>query len=113
MTEVTGRVLEPPLLKLGDGRHVRPRWDDRQWKLGKSHVFDGKHIQNWGLITFNWSNGNDTRQRSRVEKFYQLLVRKCIDMGVYMNEEPLVCEYDSMEKFCDHFPTSINISQHS
>jgi eukaryotic translation initiation factor 2C len=103
MTEVTGRVLEPPLLKLGDGRHVRPRWDDRQWNLVKSHVFDGTHIENWGLITFSCSNGNDTRHISTVENFYQLLVRKCLDMGVYMNEKPLVCEYESMEKFSDCF----------
>eukprot|EP00253_Pinus_taeda_P004026 PITA_04026 len=102
MTEVTGRVLKPPLLKLGNGRHVRPRWDDRQWNL-VSQVFNGKRIENWGIITFSWSNGNDTKQRSRVEKFYHLLVWKCIDMGVYMNEKPLVCDYDGMEKFGDYF----------
>eukprot|EP01018_Ginkgo_biloba_P029286 Gb_13708 [translate_table: standard] len=100
MTQVIGRILGAPQLKLGDGgqvRQVTPRPDDRQWNLLRSHVFEGKKIDKWGLISFFWDN--PSRQANLVENFGRLMVKRCAELGIYMNQSPTVYEFDSMNKF--------------
>eukprot|EP01018_Ginkgo_biloba_P029293 Gb_20550 [translate_table: standard] len=101
MTEVTGRVLEAPKLKLGDGgrvSEVTPRQDDRQWNLINSHVFDGKHIDKWGLIYFSWQRPSWQEEKS-VENFANFLTQRCSDLGIHMNPNPVVWEADDLNKF--------------
>lgn len=49
MSKVTGRVLDPPKIEVGEKRSVEPRngsWDTR----GKSFC-NGITINEWGIIT--------------------------------------------------------------
>eukprot|EP01018_Ginkgo_biloba_P029290 Gb_13719 [translate_table: standard] len=100
MTQVTGRILGAPQLKLGDGgqvRQVTPRPDDRQWNMLRSHVFEGKRIDKWGLISF--FRDNPSKQAKLVENFGRFMVSRCAELGINMNQSPTVNEFDSMTKF--------------
>eukprot|EP01018_Ginkgo_biloba_P029294 Gb_21789 [translate_table: standard] len=96
MTEVTGRVLEAPKLKLGDGgrvREVTPRQDDRQWNLNNSHVFDGKHIDKWGLIYFSLQRPS-WQEIKCLDNFVNSLTGRCRELGIHLNGDPVVREAD-------------------
>ncbi|CAM9001190.1 unnamed protein product [Rhodiola kirilowii] len=89
MTRLTGRVLQPPMLKLGEGGHVRaliPSHQDRHWNFIDSQVFEGKRIERWALISF----GGTLDQRSTIPRFISQLVRRCEQLGIYLNKETVV-----------------------
>ncbi|KAF3323257.1 Protein argonaute 7 [Carex littledalei] len=51
MTQLVGRVLQPPKLKFGDTGHVRdmtPNRQDRQWNFLNSHVTEGSTVRRCG-----------------------------------------------------------------
>nr|XP_009411077.2 PREDICTED: protein argonaute 7 isoform X2 [Musa acuminata subsp. malaccensis] len=89
MTQLCGRVLEPPKLKLGDGGQVRditPSRYDRQWNLLDSHVAEGSHIRRWALISF----GGTPEQRSCIPKFISQLSYRCEQLGIFLNKKTIV-----------------------
>eukprot|EP01018_Ginkgo_biloba_P036844 Gb_15866 [translate_table: standard] len=89
MTQLTGRILQPPKLKLGDGGQVRdliPIRQDRQWNLLDSHVVEGRSIRRWALISF----GGNAEQRRNVGKFILELAQRCDQLGIPMSRSTVV-----------------------
>ncbi|KAG7032238.1 Protein argonaute 7, partial [Cucurbita argyrosperma subsp. argyrosperma] len=89
MTKLSGRVLQPPKLKLGDGGQVRdliPSRHDRQWNLVDCHVFEGTRIERWALISF----GGSLDQRSNIPRFINQLSRRCDQLGIFLNSKTVV-----------------------
>ncbi|XP_057846178.1 protein argonaute 2 [Cryptomeria japonica] len=101
MTRVTARVLDAPELRLGDRgqlRRIIPRPDERKWNLLKSHVFDGKNIERWGIIHFaNQEPGKQTRMV--VNNFCNAMVNRFQTLGINMHTNPMINKSDEMAKF--------------
>ncbi|PNT16900.1 hypothetical protein POPTR_010G163800v4 [Populus trichocarpa] len=89
MTRLSGRILQPPKLRLGDGGHVRdliPSRHDCQWNLLDSHVFEGTRIQRWALISF----GGTLDQKSSIPKFINQLSQRCEQLGIFLNKNTMI-----------------------
>lgn len=89
MTRLSGRILQPPKLKLGDGGHVRdltPFRHNRQWNLLDSHVFEGTRIERWALISF----GGTPDQKSNISKFINQLSQRCEQLGIFLNKNTII-----------------------
>jgi len=89
MTKLTGRILFPPKLKLGDGGHVRnltPSRHDRQWNLLDGHVSEGTTIERWALISF----GGTPEQKSNVPRFVNQLSQRCEQLGIFLNKNTVI-----------------------
>nr|GMD28688.1 protein argonaute 7 [Ipomoea batatas] len=89
MTQLYGRILQPPKLKLGDGgqvRHLTPSRHDRQWNLLDSHVFEGTRVDRWALISF----GGTYDQRCSIPKFINQLSQRCEQLGIFLNKNTVV-----------------------
>ncbi|XP_019164711.1 PREDICTED: protein argonaute 7-like [Ipomoea nil] len=89
MTQLYGRILQPPKLKLGDGgqvRHLVPSRHDRQWNLMDSHVFEGTRVERWGLISF----GGTIDQKANIPKFVNQLSQRCEQLGIFLNKNMVV-----------------------
>ncbi|KAL4184488.1 hypothetical protein AMTRI_Chr10g1240 [Amborella trichopoda] len=97
MTRLTGRVLQPPKLKLGDGGRVTdliPTRHDCQWNLLESHVLQGARIERWAIISF----GGTPEQRSSLPKFIIQLAHRCEQLGVALNKVPTVApQFEPMQ----------------
>eukprot|EP00252_Welwitschia_mirabilis_P007833 TRINITY_DN19553_c0_g1_i1.p1 TRINITY_DN19553_c0_g1~~TRINITY_DN19553_c0_g1_i1.p1 ORF type:complete len:1050 (+),score=113.01 TRINITY_DN19553_c0_g1_i1:425-3574(+) len=90
MVSVSGRVLEPPELQLGQQKRFTPREDyQRQWNLVKLQVFHGKPVQLWGILVFT-DTPNDRLLRSMVSEFGDKLARRCGEIGIQMRPS---CSY--------------------
>ncbi|KAK7841541.1 protein argonaute 2 [Quercus suber] len=98
MTRVRGRVLGPPVLKLGaqNGKVTKVTVDEEkcQWNLVKKSVVEGKRIDRWGVIDFS---SNDYKSRLNPDFFIPKLINRCINLGIHM-EEPLIYKCTSMNK---------------
>ncbi|KAK9986287.1 hypothetical protein SO802_031238 [Lithocarpus litseifolius] len=98
MTRVRGRVLGPPVLKLGaqNGKVIEVTVDEEkyQWNLVKKSVVEGKRIDRWGVIDFS---SNDYKSSLNPDFFIPKLINRCINLGIQM-EEPLVYKCTSMNK---------------
>ncbi|XP_011075545.1 protein argonaute 7 isoform X2 [Sesamum indicum] len=89
MTHLTGRILQPPKLKLGNGGHVRnltPFRHDRQWNLLDSHVFEGTRVDRWAIISF----GGTPDQKSSIQKFINQLSQRCEQLGIFLHRNTVV-----------------------
>ncbi|KAL3636223.1 Protein argonaute 7 [Castilleja foliolosa] len=84
MTRLTGRILQPPKLRLGQAGRVRnltPTRHDRQWNLLESHVIEATKIERWALLSF----GGTFDQKSIIPKFINQLSQKCQQFGIFLN----------------------------
>ncbi|PIN05276.1 Translation initiation factor 2C (eIF-2C) [Handroanthus impetiginosus] len=89
MTRLTGRILHPPKLKLGNGGHVRnltPSRHDRQWNLLDSHVFEGTSVERWAIISF----GGTLDQKSSLQKFINQLSQRCAQLGIFLSKNTVI-----------------------
>ncbi|PHU29848.1 Protein argonaute 7 [Capsicum chinense] len=89
MTQLYGRILEPPKLKLGDRGQVRdliPSRHDRQWNLLDSHVFEGTRVERWALMSF----GGTSDQKSHIPKFINQLCQRCEQLGIFLNKNTVL-----------------------
>ncbi|XP_068656698.1 protein argonaute 7-like [Aristolochia californica] len=89
MTQLSGRVLQPPKLKLGSGGQITdliPTRHDRQWNFLDSHVVEGTRIVRWALISF----GGTPQQRSWVPKFISQLSHRCDQLGIFLSRNTVV-----------------------
>ncbi|EMS63517.1 Protein argonaute 2 [Triticum urartu] len=90
MTEVTGRILLPPVLKLGDSKELSIRLANRQWNLQDHKIFEGQSLKCWGVLDFS---GQETRFR---DAFIAKIVRKCNNLGITMFCEPSLVHKSAM-----------------
>ncbi|KAH0732925.1 hypothetical protein KY290_000591 [Solanum tuberosum] len=89
MTQLYGRILQPPKLKLGDRGQVRnliPSRLDRQWNLLDSHVFEGTRVERWALMSF----GGTSDQKSHIPKFINQLCQRCEQLGIFLNKNTVL-----------------------
>jgi eukaryotic translation initiation factor 2C len=103
MTEVTGRVLPPPNLKLGTSRGLTkfsiPDPSTCQWNLMKNRLVDGRNLHCWGILDFSArSHGKSLNGNIFMEK----IVAKCCNLGIQMNPEPCFLHMSDMGVLSDH-----------
>ncbi|GLJ39838.1 hypothetical protein SUGI_0814510 [Cryptomeria japonica] len=95
MTDVTGRVIAPPKLRLGNSCEIIPRQGDCQWNLHNRQLFDPKPIDKWGIVSF-LHNPKEDGQRKSMENFCRAMVVRFKDLGIQMAEKPTVFESRSI-----------------
>lgn len=100
MTNVVGRVLGPPELKLGarGGKVSRITVDNEKchWNLvGGRAVVEGKRIDRWAVVDFSASERYDKLNQYQ---FIDKIIARCKTLGMDM-EEPVLCERASMRLF--------------
>ncbi|PKA59859.1 Protein argonaute 7 [Apostasia shenzhenica] len=97
MTQLRGRVLQPPKLKLGDGgliRNIIPNRHDRQWNFLNSHVAESSQIKNWALISF----GGSLEQHFSIPNFMNQLSNRCEQFGIMLNRKTVIApSYEPMK----------------
>ncbi|KAJ7969268.1 Argonaute family protein [Quillaja saponaria] len=97
MTRVTGRVIGPPELKVGDrnGRPIKISVDPLkcQWNLVGKSLVEGKSIERWAILDFT-----SGFKKLNLNQFVPRLMDRGRNLGMHM-EEPLLCESTSMRKF--------------
>ncbi|KAI3763986.1 hypothetical protein L2E82_13984 [Cichorium intybus] len=102
MTEVDGRVMAPPQLKLGSlsGKTTTAIVDKMKchWNLlqGRTLV-QGKSAERWAVINFN---NRDNRPNQNVDYFIGKLINRCQSIGIQM-EDPIVVHHTTMREFSD------------
>ncbi|XP_010272346.1 PREDICTED: protein argonaute 2-like [Nelumbo nucifera] len=109
MTEVTGHVIQPPSLKLGNVNGEASRVtvsDDCQWNLIGNCVLEGKRVERWAIIDFT-----DRNVKLNYIQFARKLVIRCRKLHIEMKEplfyEPSeMCELRNSKQFSKH-PSSI------
>lgn len=53
MTAVSGRVIEPPELKLGGSSRITVDKDKCHWNLAGKWVVEGIPVDRWALVDFS------------------------------------------------------------
>ncbi|KAM5587205.1 hypothetical protein ABKV19_005911 [Rosa sericea] len=103
MTQVTGRVIGPPELKMLDfgGKVTKVKVDNEkcQWNLVGKSLVEGKPIARWAVLDFS-CNDQDCYDRDRLDpyQFIPKLITRCNKLGMRM-EEPRLYETSSMRPF--------------
>ncbi|CAK9174763.1 unnamed protein product [Ilex paraguariensis] len=93
MTKVSGRVIKPPNLKVGNGQSVTVDREKCQWNLSGKSVVEGKSLERWALIDFiSFSKMNACT-------FIGNLRNRCKNLGIRV-EEPVVCHFTGRLDFC-------------
>ncbi|GJN01760.1 hypothetical protein PR202_ga19053 [Eleusine coracana subsp. coracana] len=104
MTEVTGRVLSPPNLKLGASRGpIKFRIPDPstcQWNLMSNRLVDGRNLQCWGVLDFSAGSYKDGRSLDG-KIFVNKIVEKCCKLGIQMNPQPCFVHLSDMAVLSD------------
>nr|DAD43829.1 TPA_asm: hypothetical protein HUJ06_002059 [Nelumbo nucifera] len=93
MTEVTGHVIQPPSLKLGNVNGEASRVTvsgDCQWNLIGKCVLEGKRVERWAIIDFA-----DRNVKLNYIQFARKLVIRCRKLHIEM-KEPLFYEPSEM-----------------
>ncbi|KAI3671865.1 hypothetical protein L1987_87062 [Smallanthus sonchifolius] len=101
MTEVDGRVIEPPKLKLGslNGKTNIITVDKQKCNYNLTHgktLVAGKSVERWALIDFSRMH----RDRLDADYFIPKLIKRCSTLGVQM-EEPLWVYQTNMNELSD------------
>ncbi|XP_050369677.1 protein argonaute 2 [Argentina anserina] len=98
MTQVIGRVIGPPELKLGGsgGKVTKVTVDGEKchWNLVGKSLVEGKPIARWAVINFS----SFDRDKLDPYQFIPKLIARCNKLGMKM-EEPLIYEEASMRPF--------------
>ncbi|XP_034698816.1 protein argonaute 2-like [Vitis riparia] len=96
MTEVAGRVIEPPELKLGGKLNKMTVERDRcQWNLVGKMVVKGIPVDHWAVVDFS---GQEQYNRQNTNQFISRFIRRCEKLGI-QTKDPLFCETASMHAF--------------
>jgi eukaryotic translation initiation factor 2C len=105
MTEVTGRILPPPNLKLGtsNGQTCKFSIDQEscQWNLMKKKLVEGRDLQCWGIVDFSARPSHPRQESLNGRMFVEKIVRKCCDLGIRMNTNPCFVHISEMEVLSD------------
>ncbi|XP_038988491.1 protein argonaute 2-like [Phoenix dactylifera] len=93
MTQVSGRVLARPDLKLRDASGQISKFsiqnNDCQWNLLKNKLLEGQNLQNWGILDFSAQPSHYKQQRLNTGDFIHYIVKRCRNLGMQMNDQPL------------------------
>ncbi|KAK6945508.1 Piwi domain [Dillenia turbinata] len=89
MTRVTGRVIDPPQLKLGSPNGgfsslVMDPWKC-QWNLVDKQVVEGRPIDQWAVLDFT---AGDHKKRLYPKQFIPKLIRRCEKLGIHIKRDP-------------------------
>ncbi|CAN6269269.1 unnamed protein product [Urochloa humidicola] len=104
MTEVTGRILPPPNLKLGtsNGQTCKLSIDQScQWNLVKKKLVEGRDVQCWGIVDFSARPSHPRHESLDGRMFIEKIVRKCCDLGIRMNTNPCYVQMSEMSVLSD------------
>ncbi|XP_058072010.1 protein argonaute 2-like isoform X2 [Magnolia sinica] len=96
MTEVTGRVLKQPDLKIRNSNDQCCRYtpgEDGQWNLLKHKVYEGKIVDRWAILDFTTSSNR--WYQLNVQQFNQNIVERANRVGIRMNPQFLFYEPSS------------------
>ncbi|XP_049931197.1 protein argonaute 2-like isoform X2 [Nymphaea colorata] len=86
LTEVQGRVLDPPDLKAGQDKRVKLD-QNCQWNLLHYQLYDPKAISCWAIISF--VPPNRSKSTNQISQFAQALTSRCYDIGISIAQNPL------------------------
>lgn len=85
MTKVTGRVIQPPELKIanrsGEIISMALEVGKPQWNLKEGSMVEGKTLKCWGILYFS-----DSKCQFKSEQFIKNLRRKCGLLGIEMGK---------------------------
>ncbi|KAJ7966177.1 Argonaute family protein [Quillaja saponaria] len=97
MTAVTGRVIGPPELKVGDrnGKIIKITVDPHKchWNLVGRSLVEGKPIERWAILDFT-----SGCKKLNSQQFVPKLMNRCRNLGMHM-DEPIMCVPASMKTF--------------
>ncbi|KAG1348075.1 Protein argonaute 2 [Cocos nucifera] len=100
MTQVRGRVLQHPDLRLrnskGQSCKFRIQKEDCQWNLLKNKLLKGQKLDHWAIIDFSATPSHPKQERLHTSTFIHDLVRRCCDLGIQIQERPLFVQNSSM-----------------
>ncbi|KAF8390923.1 hypothetical protein HHK36_023223 [Tetracentron sinense] len=98
MTDVTGHMIRPPYLKLGDsnGKPIKLTLmkDKCEWNLVGRSVLNGKQIDRWAIINFSSSD------IKTLDQFVADLKRRCCGLKIPM-KDPLTRKLSRMNVLSD------------
>ncbi|XP_058757206.1 protein argonaute 2-like [Vicia villosa] len=102
MTNVTGRVIAPPILKLGDpnGKSgtVNLSLEKCHWNLVGKSMVDGKPVEHWGILDFTSKGSIHKFNRGQFVKDLKEKYKKlAIDM-----KDPILYEESEMKQLGDY-----------
>ncbi|KAJ1272774.1 hypothetical protein BS78_06G227900 [Paspalum vaginatum] len=106
MTEVMGRILPPPNLKLGgsNGQACKFSIDQDkncQWNLVRKRLVEGRELQCWGILDFSAGPSHPKQEPLDGQMFINKIVAKCCELGIRMNSKPCFVHLSEMEVFSD------------
>lgn len=110
MTEVMGRILPPPMLKLrgfnGNSYRLsidRQRQPKCQWNITRKKVADGINLQYWGILDFSARRSLSRRWEEALHRrrFVRDIFFKCNELGIRMAEKPCYDEESKMSVLSD------------
>jgi len=92
MTKVTGRVIQPPKLKIANRKggiiSMALEVGKPQWSLKGRSMVEGKPLKCWGILYFS-----DSKCQFKSERFITNLCNKCELLGIKMEEPACSKEY--------------------
>ncbi|XP_042502081.1 protein argonaute 2-like [Macadamia integrifolia] len=105
MTQVIGRVVKAPDLKLGDSSGRACKFilnkEECQWNLVGRTVLEGKDIERWAVLDFSsYDRGFKLKNSLIYDKFVQQLVMRCRKLRLPM-KNPLFHELSDMHVLSD------------
>ncbi|TKY58967.1 argonaute 2 [Spatholobus suberectus] len=104
MTNVTGRVIQPPQLKLGNPNgkisSMTLEVEKCQWNLLGRSMVEGKPVECWGILDFTSQESNNWH-RLKGKQFIDKLIDKYQRLGIGM-KEPVWYEQSTMWSLGDY-----------
>lgn len=105
MTEVMGRILPPPALKLGASNGQTCKFsidqDSCQWNLMKKRLVEGRDLHCWGVVDFSAEPSQSWQEPLNGRMFVEKIVKKCCDLGIRMNSAPCFVHISKMAVLSD------------
>jgi eukaryotic translation initiation factor 2C len=102
MTQVTGRILEAPNLKLGcterQSDEFRIDREDCQWNLIGKKLVQPKQLIRWSILDFT---ANHRQKYLRTDNFINNIGNKCRQLGIDMAKQPVAVIHSEMSVLSD------------
>ncbi|ONK74482.1 uncharacterized protein A4U43_C03F6730 [Asparagus officinalis] len=100
MTQITGRVLNPPILKLAKANgqicKFKIQNDKCQYNLFNHKLLNPKPVKSWAILDFSATPTNPNHQSLQISPFISHLVRKFKSLGIKIPEKPMFVRESAM-----------------